>query len=771
MEAERLILEIAARDLSGDALQAVVRSVGEIRKAAIDSSRAFGEMGNKGGAEIDKIGNALGSIAKMGAGVFAGIKLNDLVNDLADFHVQTMANVGGLGSLADRFGITTDQLQAYQAAARVANVTSEELSKTLGTFNLNLGKASAGSKEQIDAFEKLGVKILDQHGKLRPMPDLLNEVARALLNVENSSQRTAIASALVGEKGARLTPLLRELALPIADLVDRGKAFGEIVDREVIDKLDRSKNASEAAKQQFTALYATLAAPLHAQGLEYVATLTGDLTKRLREAKAESGGLLAQMDRLFGGRGVNPMGQNPAQRNEGELAELRAKLAARETDGRRRDNPARHQQVIDKDIADLKAQIADRERLTQTLPQILFEADEEAARRGGAIPAGLTQFGGAATAGSSNTKAKGGSEKRDRIGEAIAQLRGEAEAARSALDTLRGDATTPLDQLEREVALRKRIADEIAKLGKYDPKDPRVAQIGDLVREHEKLESSLQRRKKAMQDADEIERRVGDGTVYLRTEQQRLNEAFDTGRLTHEAYAAQMRLASDQADLMRLKLLGQEEGWRGVLAGMQYAAKQQSINNTAFLQGQRLQEATIESLTQAFTKWRKTGQFDMREFLSSWTDMLAQMAMRAAATQVFDSLFGSLLGGASSGAGAAAASTAPGLLDGLFTSTMGSPFMFAEGGRPPLDRTSIIGERGPEFFVPDTAGRVVPMGDLGGGGPQIVINMTNQVGKVVSHAELEQFGVMVEERAKRGAIAGVADAKSRGGSYRQTMRR
>ena len=39
---------------------------------------------------------------------------------------------------------------------------------------------------------------------------------------------------------------------------------------------------------------------------------------------------------------------------------------------------------------------------------------------------------------------------------------------------------------------------------------------------------------------------------------------------------------------------------------------------------------------------------------------------------------------------------------------------FANGGRPPVGRPSIVGERGPELFVPDRAGTIVPNGAMGG---------------------------------------------------------
>ena len=33
---------------------------------------------------------------------------------------------------------------------------------------------------------------------------------------------------------------------------------------------------------------------------------------------------------------------------------------------------------------------------------------------------------------------------------------------------------------------------------------------------------------------------------------------------------------------------------------------------------------------------------------------------------------------------------------------------FANGGRPPVGRPSIVGERGPELFVPNSAGTIIP---------------------------------------------------------------
>jgi lambda family phage tail tape measure protein len=57
---------------------------------------------------------------------------------------------------------------------------------------------------------------------------------------------------------------------------------------------------------------------------------------------------------------------------------------------------------------------------------------------------------------------------------------------------------------------------------------------------------------------------------------------------------------------------------------------------------------------------------------------------------------------------------------------VGSLFGFANGGSPPVGRPSIVGERGPELFVPNVAGKIIPNNQLGslGGGGAVVNNYT-----------------------------------------------
>ena len=48
---------------------------------------------------------------------------------------------------------------------------------------------------------------------------------------------------------------------------------------------------------------------------------------------------------------------------------------------------------------------------------------------------------------------------------------------------------------------------------------------------------------------------------------------------------------------------------------------------------------------------------------------------------------------------------------------------FADGGTPPVGRPSLVGERGPELFMPGVRGSIIPNDALGGGGTNVVVNV------------------------------------------------
>ena len=99
---------------------------------------------------------------------------------------------------------------------------------------------------------------------------------------------------------------------------------------------------------------------------------------------------------------------------------------------------------------------------------------------------------------------------------------------------------------------------------------------------------------------------------------------------------------------------------------------------------------------------------------------------------------------------------------GIFSS-IGKFFggFFADGGRPPRNKVSVVGERGAELFVPDgVSGTIVPSG--GGGG--VVVNQTINLSAGVSQTvRAEVMGMLPQIQA--ASKSAVLDARRRGGSF------
>jgi hypothetical protein len=116
---------------------------------------------------------------------------------------------------------------------------------------------------------------------------------------------------------------------------------------------------------------------------------------------------------------------------------------------------------------------------------------------------------------------------------------------------------------------------------------------------------------------------------------------------------------------------------------------------------------------------------------------------------------GSLFGGGSS------EDSGGGFMDtlGSVASSIGDMFggWFAEGGKPPLGKASIVGENGPELFMPNSAGTIIPNGAFGGGGGgQSITNVTNNisaldaksVAQLLAENKTMIFGIV--EQARKG---------------------
>lgn len=98
----------------------------------------------------------------------------------------------------------------------------------------------------------------------------------------------------------------------------------------------------------------------------------------------------------------------------------------------------------------------------------------------------------------------------------------------------------------------------------------------------------------------------------------------------------------------------------------------------------------------------------MRQIFADLAKQIASMIIKALVLSAILSFTG--LGGTAAGQKAFGADQSfKGLLGGMFGGG------FASGGQPPLGKVSLVGEQGPELFVPQQKGTIIPNGGFGGG--------------------------------------------------------
>jgi len=154
----------------------------------------------------------------------------------------------------------------------------------------------------------------------------------------------------------------------------------------------------------------------------------------------------------------------------------------------------------------------------------------------------------------------------------------------------------------------------------------------------------------------------------------------------------------------------------------------------------------------------------MKAMAKSVVDSLIKMLIQK---YIVDAAFGAItgfIGGQAStnragGYGASLGSADPFNTSNFAPRAIGGP---VQSGQPYM-----VGERGPEMFVPNSQGSIVPNNRMGGGGGVVVnqtINVTTGVQQTV-RAEIASLMPQIANAAK-GAVA---DAKMRGGNYSKML--
>ena len=260
---------------------------------AVDGSAAATRALEKLERSTAAMDTALARMEKGLGGIGTLIKAN-LALALADFSARMILMAkgafdaaAGMDELAEQLGVTAKGLQGLQFSAVQSGVKLEQLETGVAKFSQKMGEAAGGSKEMIEALDRIGVKVLDVNGKLRPTETLLQEVSASISAIDDPARRAAAAVDFFGKAGTRMLPMLKDMSGGMDEMAARAKAAGAFIEADTVAKLDKLADSAERSKLTLRAFFAENGAGPLTTTLDGINSLLGKLAGYLRAIRSD----------------------------------------------------------------------------------------------------------------------------------------------------------------------------------------------------------------------------------------------------------------------------------------------------------------------------------------------------------------------------------------------------------------------------------------------------------------------------------------------------
>jgi lambda family phage tail tape measure protein len=681
-------------------------------------SDQVGKLGASTGMAGDALGGLIGKLGPIGAAAgaaalaFAGLGLRAI--QLAD----------EIGDISDATGISAGALLNFKTSLVEAGGKAEDFANLASRLNQSVGEAADGNEKLQKTFKTLGVFVTDAGGNIRSTEVILRDAIARLAAIEDPARRAALATDLFGKAAATLDfTKLNAFKDPVADAdIKRLAEYQAAIDRvrttlerklisffgSVAEEIEKAGARARAEEERLNKIGISGRPHSNAVGLyggpvSGIYTPEGGIGTRRMTAEEKAAFAerqrIAQMERLMAPAAGKPRWSEPqapggfGKPSEGETKanakaladwETRLQLSTNQTKLQEDLRSANQIQTISlnaaADMERARLEIYARERLTKQQKDMEF-AEKEI-----------------------EISAKAATD--------IAKIRAQTNAR-----------TFAEEEAQREEN-RKAIADqeEAYRRGAMNAQE----QINNfkLAREEQEKRYQLE---KDLQGVDEITATMRRNIFNL--EEQRAQQIRSMSNMSNLAYSERLKLEQqinseiDRAILLERQRAGESlanqnnfsYGWNEALKKYAATAKTTSEQAADYF------NTFSRGFEDAIVNFVKTGKLSFKDLVNT---MIAEFA-RIQAQKLLLNLFGNNGGDGN-------------ILTTLFA--FGKSFFgMSAGGVVGGGNPYIVGERGPEMFLPFTDGRIVPNNQLRGGAVQPIIQNVNYTIQAVDASSFRQL--------------------------------
>ena len=258
-------------------LNKLVKNVDDNEKAMKDSEKATEENTDA----IDKFGKEADDSGKSALSLGDIIKAN-LISDAIKGGLSALASgISAVGSamsesltagaeyadniltLSTQTGVSTENLQKYNAVAELVDVSTETMTKSMAKNIKSMTTAQEGTGAMAEAYAKLGVSVTNADGTLRDGETVYWETIDALKNVTDETERDSLAMELLGKSAQELNPLIAQGSDGIKAMGDEAVKMGAVLSEDALaslgavdDEMQRFSTISSATSNLMASAFA-----------------------------------------------------------------------------------------------------------------------------------------------------------------------------------------------------------------------------------------------------------------------------------------------------------------------------------------------------------------------------------------------------------------------------------------------------------------------------------------------------------------------------------
>lgn len=291
-------------DIDSSGYRALEREIISTESALRDAQRASSEFNinlEKASAALKNVSNNADQVANATKGLSTvGAKV---ASTLLDIGYSTVKASDELNTLAKQTGLSTAEIQKFQYASELVDVSVSDITGALKRLTNNMDS-------QEDTWNRLGISTRDASGEMRDANEVFYETLDALSRIENETERDQVAMTLFGKNANQLAGIIDDGGKALREMGDEAENLGLILSQDTLDSMNSVNDTVDRLRAQFRATFAENGAKLVeeltplinrvANALSNVVNYIGRLSGRQLETILKIAGAVALISSVAG---------------------------------------------------------------------------------------------------------------------------------------------------------------------------------------------------------------------------------------------------------------------------------------------------------------------------------------------------------------------------------------------------------------------------------------------------------------------------------------